>query len=237
MEKLKETLNFNYNTEIESAYIITIKGHELSESMSRRCAESCDKVGMSYKVSEAFNGTTGEIIVPEHLKNQNWVKWVKVVNESLALTEICTVLSHVALWSHCVEIDRPIIALEHDAIVLQNFTHHPAFNAIIYLGSIEQLQNNYWGSIPIHGQLNCNYRFCLRTHSYSVDPVMAKRLLSSIVKNGITTSIDVMLRSDIYTILQFGIFAYDQADGVSTAPEKDDKKKDIRLMRINNKIL
>jgi hypothetical protein len=66
---------------------------------------------------------------------------------------------------------------------------------------------------------------------------MAKRLLSSIVKNGITTSIDVMLRSDIYTILQFGIFAYDQADGVSTSPEKDDKKKDARLMRINNKIL
>ena len=109
MEKLKETLNFNYNTEIESAYIITIKDHELSESMSRRCAESCKKVGMPCKVSEAFNGTTGEIIVPEHLKNQNWLKWVKVVNEALAFTEICNVLSHVALWAHCVEIDRPII--------------------------------------------------------------------------------------------------------------------------------
>ena len=234
---LKETCNFQYNTEIESAYVITIKDHPISESMALRCIESCNKIGMPYKRWEAFDGTKGGIVPPQHLEGQNWLKWIKVVNEALATTEICNVLSHVALWAHCVEIDRPIVILEHDAIVVDNLTHHPAFNAINYMGSIEQLQNNYWGSIPIHGQLNCNYRFCLRTHSYSVDPFMAKRLLGNIIKSGITTSIDVMIRSDIYTILQFGFFAFDKADGVSTSPEKDDKKKDERLTRINNKIL
>lgn len=234
---LKETCSFQYNTEIESAYVITIKDHALSESMAKRCIESCKKVGMPCKRWDAFDGTKGGIVAPQHLKGQNWLRWIKVVNEALATTEVCNVLSHVALWGHCVEIDRPIVILEHDAIVIQNLTHHPAFNAINYMGSIEQLQNNYWGSIPIHGQLNCNYRFCLRTHSYSIDPFMAKRLLASIVKSGIATSIDVMIRSDIYTILQFGLFAFDKADGVSTSPEKDDKKKDVRLMRINNKIL
>ncbi len=234
---LKETSSFQYNTEIESAYVIVIKDHQISESMAARCMESCQKVGTPCKRWEAFDGTKGGIVAPDHLKGQNWLKWIKVVNEALATTEVCNVLSHVALWAHCIEIDRPIICLEHDAIVVQNLTHHPAFNAINYMGSIEQLQNNYWGSIPIHGQLNCNYRFCLRTHSYSIDPFMAKRLLGSIVKSGIATSIDVMIRSDIYTILQFGFFAFDKADGVSTSPEKDDKKKDERLLRINNKIL
>lgn len=236
MSSMKDTMGFSYNTEIESAYIITLKGHPVSEPMSQRCAESCNKVGMPYKIWEAFDGTKGDIIVPEHLRDQFCVKWLKCLNEALAMSEICTVLSHVSLWMRCIEVDRPIIALEHDAIVLQNLTHHPAFNAINYMGSIEQLQNNYWGSIPIHGQLNQNYRFCLRTHSYSIDPFMARRLLGRIIAEGITTSIDVMLRADLYTILQFGMFAYDQADGVSTAPEKDDKKKDERLIRINNKI-
>lgn len=234
---LKETCNYQYKTEIESAYVIVIKDHHISEPMAARCMESCQKVGMNCKRWEAFDGTKGGIVAPQHLEGQNWLKWIKVVNEALATTEVCNVLSHVALWAHCVEIDKPIAILEHDAIVVQNLTHHPAFNAINYMGSIEQLQNNYWGSIPIHGQLNCNYRFCLRTHSYSIDPFMAKRLLASIVKSGIATSIDVMIRSDIYTILQFGFFAFDKADGVSTSPEKDDKKKDERLVRINNKIL
>ena len=234
---LKDTCNFQYNTQIESAYVITIKDHALSESMAQRCMESCQKVGMPCKKWEAFDGTKGGIISPKHLEGQNWLKWVKVVNESLANTETCVVLSHMSLWTHCIEIDSPIIILEHDAIVIENLTHHPAFNAINYMGSIEQIQNNYWGSIPIHGQLNCNYRFQLRSHAYSIDPFIAKRLVGSVIKNGITTSIDVMVRSDIFTILQFGLFAFDKADGVSTSPEKDDKKKDERLTRINNKIL
>lgn len=237
MEKMRESLSFGYDPEVESAYVITIKGHELSERMAARCEESCRAVGMPFRRWDAFDGTRGDISVPESLRGQDWVGWIKVVNEALAKTEVCTVLSHVSLWARCIQVDRPIVVLEHDAIMLHRVTHHPAFNAISYLGSEEQVRSGYWGSIPIHGQLNRNYRFQLRTHSYSVDPFMARRLLGAIVRSGVTTSIDVMIRSDIYTILQFGIFAYDQADGVSTAPEKDDKKSDQRLTRINNKIL
>jgi GR25 family glycosyltransferase involved in LPS biosynthesis len=237
MERLSETLGFSYNTEVDSAYVITINGHGISEPMAKRCHESCEKVGMKSQRWEAFDGTKGNIFAPKHLEGQKWVKWIKVVNEALAKTEVCTVLSHVSLWARCIEIDKPIVILEHDAVMMEKFTHHPAFNAIIYLGSIEQVQNNYWGSIPIHGQLNQNYRFQLRTHAYSIDPMIAKRLLGDIVRSGIRTSIDVMIRADIYTILQFGIYAFDMADGKSTAPEKDDKKSDLRLMRINNKII
>jgi len=236
-ENILTTLDFKYQTEIESAYIIVVKDHDISEKMYNRCKESCDKVKMPCKRWEAFDGTKGNIIIPKHLLDKHYVKWIKVVNESLAKSEISVVLSHFSLWCHCIEIDQPIVILEHDAIFIQPCLHHPAFNAISYLGSIEQIQNNYWGSIPILAQLNKNYRFQARSHAYSIDPIIARRLVSKIISEGITTSIDVMVRSDIFTILQFGLFAYDQADGVSTSPEKDDKKKDERLMRINNKIL
>jgi hypothetical protein len=237
MDKLtKETLIHKYNTKVESAYCIVVKENELSEKMATRCIQTCNKVNMPVKRWEAFDGTKGEIIVPEHLRDRQWLKWLKVVNEALALTEICCALSHFSLWAHCIELDQPIVVLEHDAIMIQKFEDHPAFNAFIYLGSEEQVANNYWGSIPIHGQLNQNYRFMLRTHSYSVDPMMCKKLMGNLIKDGITTSIDVMLRTDLYANHQFGIFAFDFSEGQSICPEKDYKKQDDRLTKINNKI-
>lgn len=238
METLDQSVQFAWNPNIESAYIITIKDHALSEHMSKRCAESCDKVGMPWKKWDAFDGTKGQISVPEHLKEKSWLKWIKVVNCALAKTEISVVLSHLALWAHCVEIDQPIVILEHDAIMIDKVLEHPAVNAIIYLGSIEQVKNNFYSNpIPIMGQLNENYRFMLRAHAYSVDPIIARRLLSNIITNGLTTSIDVYIRSDIFTQIQMGIRAFDQADNFSTSPEKTEKQNDPHLLRINNKIL
>lgn len=233
-----ETKKFAWKTQIESAYIIVIEGNDISESMFKRCAESCVRLGMPWKRWDAFDGTKNKIIVPKNLQTQGWVKWIKVVNEALAASEVCTLLSHISLWAHCVEIDQPIVILEHDAVMIHKVTDHPAVNAIAYLGSIEQVQNNFYHNpIAIMGQLNENYRFILRTHSYSVDPIMARRLLATIMENGITTSVDVFIRSDIFCQVQFGVFAFDMNNGVSTAPEKDNKNKDERLIRINSKII
>ena len=142
MDKLDKSLNFAWNTEVESAYIITIKDHELSERMSARCAKSCDKAGMPWKKWETFDGTKGEIIVPDHLKDKSWLKWIKVVNPALAKSEVAMILGHISLWAHCVELDRPIVVLEHDGVFLQKYTHHSAINTIVYLGSEEQVRNN-----------------------------------------------------------------------------------------------
>ena len=74
---LKESLSYKYNTEVEAAYIITLKGHELSETMSQKCQESCKEVGMNYVVYDAFDGTKGEILIPEHSKDRQYLKWIK----------------------------------------------------------------------------------------------------------------------------------------------------------------
>ena len=233
-----ESKKFKWKTLTESAYIIAIKDNVISENMFQRCAESCNRAGMPWKRWDAFDGTKGKIIVPEHLQSQNWIKWIKVVNEALAPSEVCTLISHISLWAHCVELDQPIVILEHDAVLLQKVIDHPAVNAIVYLGCMEQVKNNFYHNpIAIMGQLNQNYRFILRTHSYSIDPIMARRLISTILENGITTSVDVFIRSDVFCQIQFGVFAFDMADGLSTAPEKDNKNKDERLIRINSKII
>ena len=54
----------SYDTNVESAYIITLPGDETSEKLTRQCIQSCEAVGQPYKLFEAFNGRSGEIKVP-----------------------------------------------------------------------------------------------------------------------------------------------------------------------------
>ena len=231
-------LDQDYNIDVESAYIITVKDNPVSESMFLRCARSCQDVGMPWKRWEAFDGTSGEIKTPEHLKNEKWIQWIKKANDGLSATEVALMLTSVSLWERCISINQPIVILEHDAFMVRKFLTHRAFNAIIYLGSIEQVNKNFYSSlIPIMGQVNPNYRFILRTHAYSIDPIMARRLFSAVLTEGITTSVDVMIRSDIYTQLQMGIYAFDMHDNISIMHDKIERNKNEHLVRINNKIL
>lgn len=221
MEILKETLNWNYKINVSKAHIITIKNHEASEQMAARCLESCRRVGQPAEIFDAFDGTgrlSQDIIIPEHSRNKDWVKWIKLTNTTLTKPEQCCFLSHFALWVKCIEEDQPLIALEHDAVMLRHFPEHPALNALIYLGSNEMVRNQYWNPIPPHAQLSPDYRYILRTHAYSVDPLCAKNLVSHAIERGLYTAVDVMMNIQKYTILCFGIFAMDMP-GKTTIPE------------------
>jgi hypothetical protein len=226
MKILNETLHSSYNTEVEKAYIITIKGHKQSEEMAARCLDSCKKVGQEAVIWDAFDGTDKTIEgikVPEHCQNATWLKWLRLINHKLTKPEICCLLSHFSLWCKCIELDRPVIALEHDAVMLQKFTHHTAINAIIYLGCQEQYASKYWNVIPPHAQLNKDFRHLLRTHAYSVDPFVAKNLVSDMLEKGIYTSADVFISLKKYAMLCFGVFAMD-VPGETTIPELGKEK-------------
>lgn len=221
MQTLNPTLKWSFKTQTDKAYIITIRGHEGSESMAERCIKSCEKVGQSAEIFDAFDGTgklSKDIVIPKHSENKDWVSWLKLTNATLSKQEICCYLSHFALWIKCIELDQPIIALEHDAVMLRPFPQHPAINAIVYLGSCEMVRSNYWNPIPPHAQLCPDYRYILRTHAYSVDPICAKNLVAHTLEKGIVTAVDVFMNVQKYTILCFGIYAMD-VPGETTIPE------------------
>lgn len=206
-------LDYGYDTSIESSYIITIKDHPVSESMSARCQRSLIQNKMPYKIWDAFDGTSGAIKSPDHSKNKDWLSWIKWLDKELSITEVSAALSHISLWAHCVSIDRPIIILEHDAIVVQQITHHPIIGTINYLGSIEQVKKG-WPVLntPPHATNGNNYHFICRAHAYGIDPWIAKNMLSHVIKFGICESLDIMLRSDIFPQVQMGLYAYDEPD-------------------------
>lgn len=202
----------SYNTDIESAYIITLKGNETSEKFSDRCQQSCKDVQMPHKIWEAFDGTqSDDIKIPDSLKDHSFMNMLKLTDHYMTKSEVACALSHISLWAHCAEIDRPIVILEHDAIMVKAIKIHASYNSIVYLGGIEWAEENWpMAPIPPHASDGPNLRFICRAHAYSIDPTMAHNLLSHVLKMGIMSPLDVMLRADLFHITHQGLFAYDK---------------------------
>lgn len=228
---------------VDAAYIISLKDNEVSQKFTQRCARSCEQVGQPYKIFYGFDasqskvklqdyhlgqpiGELGEIQVPDMLKGQAFINFLRVHHSELLYTQIACFLSHYALWCLCLDIDRPIVILEHDAIMTKPYHVHKFYNNIVYLGSKEQqLQGKEVYTIPPHGSEHKGlYRFICRAHAYAIDPAVSKNLVSYVIQHGMSTSLDAIMRSDIFPIVQDGIYAYDDNLGLSTISE-DGKAK------------
>lgn len=212
-----KSLFFSYDLDVDSAYIIRVKGNAKSEEMAKRCADSCDAVGMPNKYWDAYNGLNGDIIVPDDLIGSDVMKMIKVTDHYLTRGEVACALSHISLWAKCVEQDKPLVILEHDALMLKAYTHHSVFNSICYLGGKEQSSQG-WQILPTppHASEGPNYHFICRAHAYAIDPAVAKNLIAHAIKFGICAPLDIMMRADIFPIHQMGLYAYDASEMENT---------------------
>lgn len=202
----------SYDMNVESAYIIRIKDNERSEKLAERCANSCEQVKMPYKFWDAYNGIKYPIIVPDNLKNNLIMNMMKLSDHYMVRGEVACFLSHLSLWARCLEIERPIVILEHDAIMLQPYLNHHVYNSVCYLGCDEQVKQG-WPVYPTppHGTAGPNYHFILRSHAYAIDPAVARHLVSHVLRFGISSSLDTYINADIFPIHQVGVYAYDEA--------------------------
>jgi GR25 family glycosyltransferase involved in LPS biosynthesis len=206
-----KSLYFENRLEVENAYIITVKGNDKSEIYSKRCQMSCASVEMPFKIWDAYDGTQNTIIPPEHHNSGSVMNILKITDHYLTRGEVACALSHISLWNHCALIDQPIVILEHDAIMVKKFENHLSYNSIIYLGGSEWAEQNWpITHVPPHASEGPNYHFICRAHAYSIDPTMAKNLLSHVIKFGIVAPLDIMIRCDLFNITHLGLYAYDK---------------------------
>jgi len=212
------------NMGVDKAYVITLTNNNISEELADRCVQSCNQVQMPVEKWAAFDGTSGTIKIPEHSINKDWLNWIKLYDDELSITEVACVLSHISLWAHCVSINKPIVILEHDAIMLQQYSSHIGYNQIAYLGCIEQARSG-WKVTPTPPQAAKNkyYRYMLRAHAYAVDPFVARNLLAYFIKYGICESLDISIRADQFSIIQPGLYAFDLPHEQTTITDR--KKK------------
>lgn len=208
-------LFYSYDLFVDKAYIIRVKDHDRSMELAKRCADSCESVQMPYEYWDAYDGTGEEIKIPEH--HNDIMDLIKVTDHYMTRGEVACALSHISLWAKCVKQDKPLVVLEHDAVMLQPYLLHSVFNSISFLGSNEQ-KNLGWACLPTppHASEGPNYHFICRAHAYSIDPAVAKNMLAHVIKYGISAPLDILLRADIFPIHQMGLFAYDEKDGETT---------------------
>ena len=194
--------------DVGDAYIIRIKGHTISEQLSDRCAASCVEVNQPYQFWEAYDGTGETILPPSH--HSEVMSMMKVTDHYLTKGEVACALSHISLWVKCVLLDKPIVILEHDAIMVQPYTSHGVYNSICYLGGAEQALGG-WDvrSIPPHGRDGPNFHFICRAHAYAIDPIVAKNMVAHVIQMGVYNSADKLLRTDLFPVHQMGLYAYD----------------------------
>ena len=225
---------------IEGTYIISIQGNKVSEQLTQQCLASCKEVGQpNVQVFPAFDATgskikvqqhdlglpvgeLGSIKVPEFLQGQAFLNFLRLKRCDLLMTQIACFLSHYSLWCMCLDKDMPIVILEHDAVMVKPFLRHNYLNNIVYLGGSEQKRGSLrdTDTIPPHASDQQGLdRFICRAHAYSIDPIMAKNLVSYAIHHGIITTADAMMRYDMFGIVQDGIYAYDHNYDLSTISE------------------
>lgn len=204
----------SYNSTVYAAFVITLRGSAAAERMAGRAVQSCVDVGMDWVVWDAFDGTGAEILPPgdEIYSRWSWLSWIKQTNKLLQPTEVACALSHISLWAKCIELDQPIVILEHDAVMVHRFAQHPIYNSIIYLGHRAQMEGVNSLFTPPHAVSNLGFHFLCGAHAYAIDPAVAKSLLAHVVQWGIHQPLDVMIRADLFPIAQTGLYAYNASE-------------------------
>jgi glycosyl transferase family 25 len=94
-------------------FVIAIKGHPVSESQLQDCLTSAEK--FSWEV-ETFWGVDGRTITNNIWEQEGISPRLDKPTMNKPGVQGCF-LSHWALWKKCVELNKPIIILEHDAVI------------------------------------------------------------------------------------------------------------------------
>ena len=114
------------------AFVITLKDDVYSESVADRCIQSADKYGL---IIEKFYGIDRE--QAKQFMSDEGLEWTWANNDTEIMmcektglrmhpygstdirAKIGCSMSHYALWKKCVELDEPILILEHDSVFLR----------------------------------------------------------------------------------------------------------------------
>jgi hypothetical protein len=120
-----------------------------------------------------------------------------------------------------VRLDKPLVVLEHDAIMVEKYISHDAWNQIVYLGNLDQAKMGKWSTFPMHFGNGKNYRYICAAHAYAIDPASARSLVAHVIKNGLTAPADMLMRADLFPIIQVGFYAYNLPDEESTITGRD----------------
>lgn len=101
---------------IDRALIIRRLGNDLSKKYAQGCAESCEQYNLPYEFIDAV-----EFLPCEEAFASVGAK--KAPNYDNTMGNCCCHASHIKCWKRIIELDKPCLILEHDAIV-KGYVHN-----------------------------------------------------------------------------------------------------------------
>ena len=198
-------------------YIIHLPNNPLSVQLANKAYESCIKHGYDAFLFNAKNHNDVELF----FKSNNMKEIFSTVIDHYATYKFwiqkpgargCAA-SHIYLWQKCVELQEPIVILEHDAMVLKpwpeiDWTH------VLHLDYEGSIKRRVWRNIsdkyqevkensvfrmgfvpfdlPLATCMNCTY-------AYAIKPSAAQLLLESVYRVGFYP-VDRMINENIVSI-------------------------------------
>ena len=179
------------------AFIIRKPDDNLSEKMADEFVASAFKFGIT---AEKANGVYSDHDALMQQKGLFCFPKMKEVKKNNLGFKGCF-LSHYLLWEKCIELDEPIMILEHDALmirplpknILELFTHHCVLDYAIHEPNYEEILAKegklvvkkfprlYADKISISKINDAHVR---GSHAHIVKPLGAKTLIESVKKWG-----------------------------------------------------
>lgn len=124
------------------AFVIRISGNQYSIKCAERCVNSAASFGLSVEIFDAITPDTVDSYMSKLPFNWTWAgnNDTKLVHKETGLkhfpydgsinTKTACFLSHYFLWKKSIELNEPIVILEHDAVFISEFPHNIEFNGI-----------------------------------------------------------------------------------------------------------
>lgn len=153
-------------------FVIAIKGHAISEQQLTECLDSATK--FHWKV-ETFWGVDGRTITEDTWKKECITPRLDKPTMSKPGVQGCF-LSHWALWKKCIELNVPIIILEHDALI-QDYWKPLSIDQ-----SVVKLHRYYKQKSPKYD--DDSGLWSPSGHAYCITPYHASKLIEFVHKTG-----------------------------------------------------
>jgi glycosyl transferase family 25 len=170
-------------------FVIALKNHPVSEKQLKDCLNSAEKY---YWNVEIFWGVYGNT-----LTSKDWSNIGVKSNIGKTGAQGCW-FSHYHLWKKCIELNEPIVVLEHDAIIQRSWEPLKISDSLIKL-------HKHYRKDPLNLKWNHSItgQWSPSTHAYCITPNHAHQLIETAKKIG-AYSADLFMGNNIIKVELLG---------------------------------
>jgi len=187
---------------IAESYIITINTNNESLLAAKRCISTGKKYGVHINFFSAYTPIHNPFKLLKD-KGVNTGGFRDIENHSHGDAAAGCFLSHFTLWEKCIELNKPIIIFEHDAVITDKIPSYildgTGFDKLVNLG----VPGHDAYKIPEFtgvGLLYSSWPQFKGTHAYAIKPAGATAVINQARKT--TTAADMFLNSNTFPFLE-----------------------------------